>query len=73
MAINTYISEDGTAGVKINTKTWKVSIIDNVSEEIWLTPIGASDGEALDGLIVPGFKNGKIMMWIAKKIKEALT
>ena len=53
MAINTYISEDGTAGVKINTKTWKVSIIDNVSEEIWLTPIGASDGEALDGLIVP--------------------
>jgi len=73
MAVNTYTSEDETAEVKIDTTTWKVTIVDTVAEESWLTPIDPADGEDLDALIVPGFKNGKIMMWIAKKIKEALT
>ena len=75
MAINTYLSDDGTAKVSIDTSNdYDVSIIDvDNNNETFITPISPERGEDLDGLIVPGFKNGWIMMKIARYIKEALT
>lgn len=76
MPINYYTSDDGTAKVGIDTDNdYQVTIYDLEPnpDDSFITPITPDDGETLDGFITPGFKNGKIMMWIARKIKEALT
>lgn len=75
MAVNSYTSSDGTAKVQIDTTAGEVTIIDLdiTPNDSYLTAIDASGAEELDAMIVPGFKNGKIMMKIARLIEEALT
>jgi hypothetical protein len=76
MSVNNYNSDDGTAKVSIDTgNDYEVTIYDLTPnpDDSFVTPILPDDGEELDGFITPGFKNGKIMIWIARKIKEALS
>lgn len=73
MAINSYTSDDGTAKVEVNDSTWAVKIYDLDASDSEVIDITASDAEDLDAMLTPGFRNGKIMMAIARAIKNALT
>lgn len=73
MAINSYTSDDGTAKVEINDSTWAVKIYDLENSTSEVIDITSDDAEDLDSFITPGFSNGRIMMAIARAIKNALT
>ena len=75
MAFVYYTSEDESAEVGVDTSINKVTINDLDSESgAWSTPItNEDDVNELDSALVPGFKNGSIMMLIGKLIKKALT
>ena len=73
MAMEYYTS--GTAKIGVDTVTNKISIEDTASEDgSWTTPIvDPDDVDEIDGLMVPGFAYGKILMIIAKKINKLIT
>jgi len=73
MALKSYTSEDESAKITIDTDTWEVTLIDLIADKEENAPLLEEDASALDGMLVPGFKNGKIMLAVAKYIKNALT
>ncbi len=68
-----YVSEDESAKVWIDTDTnGIVKVQDLDSEEEYETAIDSSGKAELISEIGGGFRNGKIMMLIARLIEEAL-
>jgi len=73
MSWNSETSDCETCKIHYNTTLGQVKVEDLDNEETWLTPIDATGTEYVSSNLVPGFKCGKWMILIGKKIKEALT
>jgi len=73
-----YVSDDNSCKVWIDTETDGATKIEDLvnsdSEIITIDKEGFEDGkDDLIAAITPGFRNGKIMILIARLIKSALT
>jgi len=70
---NSYTSDCGSLKIEINTSTWVAKAIDlDNNNDTYTLDMSTDDAEELDGMLVPGFKNGSILLYIARKAKEFL-
>ena len=70
---NSYTSDCGSLKIEINTSTWVAKAIDlDNNNDTYTLDMSTDDAEELAGMLVPGFKNGAILLYIARKAKEFL-